>query len=207
MRRKHLLQRCRSIGYSYWQKEIFMIKKLILGILALAVIAVVGFCVVVAMQPADFKITRSATFSAPPEKVFEQVNDFHKWEAWSPWAKIDPNMKATYSGPATGTGAAYAWAGNDDVGEGKMTITESRPSDLVKIDLEFIRPFAAKNVTDFSIKANGGKSDVTWTMTGTNNFLMKAFGLIMNMDKLVGGDFEKGLAQMKPIVEAPAAAK
>ncbi|MBK7392002.1 MAG: SRPBCC family protein [Chloracidobacterium sp.] len=184
-----------------------MIKKLILGLLALIFIGVVVLCVVVAMQPADFKITRSATFNAPPEKVFEQINDFHKWEAWSPWAKIDPNMKTTYSGPATGTGAGYAWAGNDEVGEGKMTITESRPSDTVKIDLEFIRPFAAKNVTDFSIKANGEKSDVTWTMTGTNNFMMKAFGLVMNMDKLVGGDFEKGLAQMKPIVEASAATK
>ena len=184
-----------------------MIKKLILGLLALIVIGVAVFCAVVAMQPADFKITRSATFNAPPEKVFEQVNDFHKWEAWSPWAKIDPNMKATYSGAATGTGASYAWLGNDEVGEGKMTITESHPSDLVKIDLEFIRPFAAKNVTDFSIKPNGGRSDVTWTMTGTNNFMMKAFGMVMNMDKLVGGDFEKGLAQMKPIVEASAATK
>ena len=184
-----------------------MIKKLILGVLALAVLAVVVFCVVVAMQPADFKIARSATFNAPPEKVFEQVNDFHKWEAWSPWAKIDPNMKTTYSGATSGKGAGYAWIGNDEVGEGKMTITESRPTDMVKIDLEFIKPFAAKNVTEFNIKPNGDKSDVTWTMTGTNNFIMKAFGLVMNMDKLVGGDFEKGLAQLKPIVEAPAATK
>ncbi len=184
-----------------------MIKKLILGLLALIVIGVVVLCVVVAMQPADFKITRSATFNAPPEKVFEQVNDFHKWEAWSPWAKIDPNMKTTYSGATSGKGAGYAWIGNDEVGEGKMTITESRPTDMVKIDLEFIKPFAAKNVTEFNIKPNGDKSDVTWTMTGTNNFMMKAFGLVMNMDKLVGGDFEKGLTQMKPIVEAPAATK
>ena len=179
-----------------------MIKKLILGILALVVVGVVVLCVVVAMQPADFKITRSATFNAPPEKVFEQINDFHKWEAWSPWAKIDPNMKTTYSGSATGTGAGYAWVGNDEVGEGKMTINESRPSSMVKIDLEFIKPFAAKNVTEFNIKPSGDKSDVTWTMTGTNNFVMKAFCLVMDMDKLVGGDFEKGLTQLKPIVES-----
>ena len=180
-----------------------MIKKLILGILALAVIAVVGFCVVVAMQPADFKITRSATFSAPPEKVFEQVNDFHKWEAWSPWAKIDPAMKTTYVGPALGVGSSYSWTGNDDVGEGKMTITQSHPNEHVAIDLEFIKPFAAKNLTEFTLKPEGSGTNVTWTMAGKNNFIMKAFSLVMNMDKLVGGDFEKGLAQLKSISEAP----
>ena len=184
-----------------------MIKKLILGILALVVVSVVILCVVVAVQPEDLKVTRSATFNAPPERVFEQVNDFHKWEAWSPWAKIDPNMKATYSGAASGTGAGYAWVGNDEVGEGKMTITESRPSDLIKIDLDFIKPFAAKNVTEFNIKPAGDKSDVTWTMTGKKNFVMKAFCLVMDMDKMIGADFEKGLTQLKPLVEASTGTK
>lgn len=179
-----------------------MIKKLILGVLALIVVVVAVLCVVVAMQSEDLSITRSASFNAPPEKVFEQINDFHKWEAWSPWAKMDPNMKLTYSGPQSGVGAAYAWAGNDEVGEGKMTIVESKPSQSIKIDLEFIKPFASKNPTDFVIKQNGEKSDLTWTMNTKKNFVMKAMCMVVDMDKMIGADFEKGLAQMKPVVEA-----
>lgn len=180
-----------------------MIKKIILGALAGIVLAIAAFCVVVALQPEDFKITRTATINAAPDRVFEQVNDFHKWEAWSPWAKIDPAMKTTYIGPASGVGSSYSWTGNDDVGEGKMTITQSHPNEHVAIDLEFIKPFAAKNLTEFTLKPEGSGTNVTWTMAGKNNFIMKAFSLVMNMDKLVGGDFEKGLAQLKSISEAP----
>ncbi len=179
-----------------------MIKKVILGILALLILVVVVLGVVVAMQPADFTITRTAAIAAPPETVFEQVNDFHKWDAWSPWAKLDPNMKTTYAGPESGVGASYSWVGNSDVGEGKMAITESKPSQNVKIDLDFISPFAAKNVTEFAFKPDGNGTNVTWTMSGKNNFMAKAFCLVMDMDKLVGGDFEKGLAQMKKVAEA-----
>lgn len=183
-----------------------MIKKLILGGLALIVIVFVAFCVVVAMQPADLKIMRAATFSAPPAAVFEQVNDFHKWDAWSPWAKIDPTMKVTHSGSPSGTGAAYAWTGTGEAGEGKMTIKESHPTEHIGIDLEFIKPFPANNVIDFTFKPNGDKTDVTWTMTGKKDFVMKAFCLVMDMDKMIGADFEKGLAQLKPIVESAAKA-
>jgi hypothetical protein len=179
-----------------------MLKKAIMAIVAALIVVIAVFCVVVAMQPADFKITRSATMNASPDKIFEQVNDFHKWDAWSPWAKIDPAMKTTYSGPPSGTGAAYAWVGNDQVGEGNMAITASHPNEHIAIDLEFIRPFAAKNITEFTLKPEGDKTSVTWTMTGKNNFVAKAFNLVMNMDKLVGADFEKGLAQMKAITEA-----
>jgi hypothetical protein len=179
-----------------------MIKKLILGVLALIVAVVVIVSVVVAMQPEDLKITRSATFNAAPATVFEQVNDFHKWDAWSPWAKIDPTMKATHSGAPSGVGAVYSWVGTGDAGEGKMTITASHPTDHIAIDLEFIKPFPAKNVTEFTFKPSGDKTDVIWTMTGKKNFVMKAFCLVMDMDKLIGADFEKGLAQMKPIVES-----
>lgn len=178
-----------------------MIKKAILAIFVVLVLVVVVFCVVVALQPEDFKITRTATTNASPDKVFEQINDFHKWEAWSPWANLDPAMKTTYSGAASGTGSSYSWVGNDQVGEGRMTMTASHPNDNVKIDLEFIKPFAAKNLTEFTLKPEGDKTNVTWTMTGKNNFPAKAFSLIMNMDKVVGGDFEKGLAQMKTVVE------
>lgn len=177
-------------------------KKAILGILGVLVLVIVGFCIVVAMQPADFKIERSATFTTAPENVFAQINDFHKWNAWSPWAKIDPNMRSTFNGPESGVGSSYYWIGNDQVGEGKMTITASQPNERIAIDLDFIAPFAAKNLTEFTIKPSGDKTDVTWSMTGKRDFVMKAFCLFFDMDKLVGGDFEKGLAQLKTTVEA-----
>jgi Polyketide cyclase / dehydrase and lipid transport len=130
------------------------------------------------------------------------VNDFHNWEAWSPWAKLDPAAKATFEGPSTGTGAIFKWTGNKEVGEGSMTITESRPSDLIRIKLEFLRPFEATNSAEFTFKPEGNRTAVTWSMEGKNNFIAKAVCLFMNMDKMVGGQFEQGLAQMKAVVEA-----
>lgn len=177
-----------------------MLKKILL---AVAVIILL-FVIVVAMQPADFRITRSTTIAAPAETVFAHVNDFHKWDAWSPWAKLDPAMKQSYEGSAAGTGAIYTWDGNKDVGTGRMTLTESRSNELVRIKLEFLKPFAAVNDTEFTFKSEGNQTAVTWSMTGKNNFIAKAFSLIMNMDKMVGGEFEKGLASIKAIVETPA---
>jgi len=179
-----------------------MVKKVVLAVLTLILFLVVGLLVVVAMQSGDLKVTRTATINAPAYRIFPHVNDFHKWDAWSPWAKIDPNMKTTYSGPPAGVGSSYSWVGNDQVGEGKMTITKSQPSNQIEIDLEFIKPFAAKNQTSFDIEDQSGSTNVTWTMTGKKNFLMKAVCLVMDMDKEVGGDFEKGLAQMKTVVES-----
>ena len=179
-----------------------MIKKAILAVFALTVLLIAGFCIVAAMQPADFKVSRSISVTAPPEKIFEQVNDFHKWDAWSPWAKMDPTMQTTYGGPPAGVGSTYAWTGNDEVGDGKMTITASHPNEHVAIDLEFIKPFPATNLAEFTFKPEGNKTNVTWSMTGKKNFLMKAFGLFVSMDKLVGGDFEKGLADMKTVAES-----
>ena len=120
-------------------------------LISLAVIVIV-FVVIVALQPSDFRVARSTTISAPPAAVFAQVNDFHKWEAWNPWGKIDPAMKQTYEGAPAGTGAIYTWAGNKEVGEGRMTIIESRPSDLTRVKLEFMKPFRATNIALFSIK-------------------------------------------------------
>ena len=178
-----------------------MTKKILI---AIGVILIV-FLVVVALQPAEYRVVRSASMSAPPSAVFEQVNDFHKWEAWSPWEKRDPALKRTYEGPSEGTGAIYRWAGNNQVGEGNMTITESRPSDLIRIKLEFLKPFASTADTEFTFKPEGNQTGVTWSMAGKNNFMAKAMCLFMNMDKMVGGDFEKGLAQMKSLVETAAA--
>src|SRR3984893_5888752 len=160
-----------------------MIKKILLGL----VIIVVVLLVVIALQSSTYHVERTATINAPAPVVFAQVNDFHKWNAWSPWAKIDPAMKQTFEGAPAGTGSVYAWTGNKDVGEGRMTITDSHPSDLIKIKLEFIKPFAATNATDFTFKPQGNQTAVTWTMSGDNNFIGKAFGLFMNMDKMIGG--------------------
>jgi hypothetical protein len=175
-----------------------MIKKILIG---LAVVIIV-FVVVVALQSSHYRVERSATMNAPASVVFAQVNDFHKWNAWSPWAKIDPAMKQTFDGAPAGTGAGYAWVGNSEVGEGRMTITESHPSDLIKIKLEFLKPFAATSDTVFTFKPEGNQTKVTWTMDGDKNFMAKAIHMFMNIDKMVGGDFEKGLAQMKTVAES-----
>ena len=173
--------------------------RIILIALGLVVVVLV---VVVALQPADFRVARSATMSAPATVVFSQVNVLHKWEAWNPWQKKDPAMKLTFAGAPAGPGASYSWAGNNEVGEGRLTITESRQSDMVRIKLEFMKPFAATNTAEFTFKPEGDRTAVTWSMEGRNNFFAKALHLVMNMDRMVGGEFEKGLADMKKVVEA-----
>jgi hypothetical protein len=170
-------------------------------LIALAVIIIV-LAVVVTLQPAEFRVARSATMSAPAQVIFAQVDDLRKWEAWNPWQKIDPAMKLTFAGPPAGPGASYSWMGNNQVGEGRLTITESRPNDLVRINLEFMKPFAATNTATFTFKPEGNQTAVTWSMEGRNNFFAKAIHLCMNMDKMVGGQFEKGLADMKSVAEA-----
>lgn len=170
-------------------------------LIALPIIVVV-LGIVVSIQSPDFRVVRTATISAPPPALFGQVNDLHKWKAWSPWEKIDPTLKRTYEGAPAGTGAIYSWAGNNQIGEGRMTITESRPSDLIRIKLEFFKPFAATHTAEFTFKPEGDQTLVTWRMFGERNFLSKAIGLFMNMDKMIGGQFEQGLAQMKSVVEA-----
>jgi len=175
-----------------------MIKKLLIAFVLILVV----LSVVIAIRPADFRITRTATIAAPPAAVFAQVNDFHKWEAWSPWAKLDPAMKVTYDGPAEGPGTIYTWTGNSEVGQGRMTIIDSHPSDLIRIQLEFLKPIAATNTAEFTFKPEGSQTLVNWTMTGAHNFMGKAFSLFVDMDKMVGGDFEKGLAQLKAVAEA-----
>jgi hypothetical protein len=169
-------------------------------LIGLAVVIVV-FLIIVAMQPDDFRITRSATLAAPAAVVFDHVNDLHKWNEWSPWAKLDPNAKQTYEGPPAGIGAAFGWAGNKEVGEGRMTITESRPSELILMKLQFIKPFAATHTTEFTFKPEGDRTAVSWSMSGRNTFVSKAMVLVMNCDKMIGGQFESGFANLKSIVE------
>jgi uncharacterized protein YndB with AHSA1/START domain len=177
-----------------------MLIKILIGLAVLVGLLVI----VITVQPSEFRITRTTTVAAPPSAVFAQVNDFHRWEAWSPWAKLDPAVRNTFEGAPAGTGAVFAWAGNSKVGEGRMTITESRPSELVRIKLEFLKPFAAINTAEFTFKPQGDRTAVTWSMFGRNNFIGKAVCLVMNMDKTLGGEFDKGLAAMKSVAEAAA---
>lgn len=184
-----------------------MLKKIVIGVPVVLLLIVAVFALIVSMQPNEFIITRSATMDAPPEKVFAQVNDFHNWNGWSPWMKLDPDAKSTFDGPSEGKGAKFGWSGNDEIGEGHMTILESRPDELVSIDLVFVRPMEDRALTEFNFQPAGEQTNVTWTMSGKHTFMSKAVCMFMNMDKMVGGDFEKGLASMKAIVEtAPAEA-
>ena len=139
--------------------------------------------------------------AAAPEALFPLVNDFHQWEGWSPWAKLDPAMKVVYDGPASGVGAVYKWTGDSKVGEGRMTLIESQPVSVIRINLEFLKPMESTSITQFAFKPEGKGTSVTWTMSGKNNFVGKAFCLFASMDKMVGPDFEKGLAQMKSLAE------
>ena len=177
-----------------------MITPILVG---LAVIIVL-FVIIVVMRSSDFCVTRSTAITAPPEQVFPRVNELRNWEAWNPWGKLDPNCKMTYDGPPAGVGASYAWAGNNKVGEGRNTIIESEPNELVRFRLEFLKPMKATNIAEFTFRPKGGQTLVMWVMSGKNNFAGKAFMLFVNFDKMCGGQFEKGLADMKSLVEAAA---
>lgn len=164
------------------------------------------FAIIVALQPDDFKITRTQTISAPAFIVFAKVNVLQNWQEWSPWAKLDPNVKNTYEGPEFGVGSVFHWAGNSDVGEGRMTITESKTNELIKIKLEFIKPMETTNETEFIFNSDGVATSVTWSMSGKRSFIEKAFNLVFNMESIVGADFEKGLKAMKASAEAESVA-
>jgi len=179
------------------------VKRIVIRVLAVLAVVLGGFLVVAAMQPTDFLVTRSATIAAPPAKVFPEVNSFHAWETWSPWAKLDPNANSVFEGPEAGEGAKFTWSGNDKVGEGTQTIVESKPDERIRIRLDFERPMKATNDVEFTFKPQDDKTLVTWNMSGKKDFVSKAFCMFFNMDKMVGGDFEKGLASLKAVVEKP----
>lgn len=164
-----------------------------------AVVAgVLGFA---ATRPGQFRYQRSTRIDAPPERVFEKINDFHHWPSWSPWEELDPAMARTYSGPASGKGAVYDWNGNKKVGQGRMEITESVPPRKVAIKLDFLRPFEAHNQVELDVAPSGGGSEVTWAMTGEYPFMMKVMCLFMNMEKMIAKDFDKGLSRLKALAE------
>ena len=166
-------------------------------------VLIVGFVVAVSLQPNEFRVARSTTVAAPPAVLFAQVNDLHAFQTWSPFAKRDPAARTTFEGPPAGTGSAMSWA-SDEIGAGRMTITESRPNEHIRFRLDFKEPFEATNTADFTFTPQPGSTTVTWSMVGQNNFVGKALQLFMDMDEMIGGDFEKGLADLKAIAESAA---
>ena len=176
-----------------------MVKKVLAGVAVL----ILGFVAFVATRPGEFVISRKATIAAPPAVIFPIVNDLHNFAKWSPWNELDPKMATTFEGAPAGVGQIYSWKGNDQVGEGRMTITESKPNDLLVMKLEFLKPFEATNTTSIGLAA-GPSTEVIWKMEGKNNFMSKAAGVFMNMDELIGKDFEKGLAKLKAVAEEEA---
>ncbi|MDP3072979.1 MAG: SRPBCC family protein [Opitutaceae bacterium] len=177
-----------------------MIKKILLGLVA--VIALI--LIVAAFQPSQFSVQRSLAIAAPPAVLFEQVNDHRKFAVWNPWAKLDPNVKNTYSGPATGVGSVASWQGNREVGAGSATIIESKPGERVRQRMDWKEPMEGTSTVDFTFKPEGNQTLMTWHMYGPQNYVGKVMCLFMNMDKMVGGQFEKGLADLKTIAEGGA---
>ncbi len=173
-----------------------------MSFLGLLIVAALGGVVVLAsLKPNTFSVSRSAVIDAPAETVFAKVVDFHAWRDWSPWARLDPNATESFEGPQNGVGSSFAWSGNRKVGAGKMTILECVKDELLRMRLEFLRPMRATNATSFELKPEGGATRLTWTMSGKNDFQAKLFSLFVNCEKLVGGDFERGLANLKALVE------
>lgn len=177
-----------------------MIKKILLAIVAIVAV----FSVYVAVQPSAFRVERSTIIVAPTAQAFAEVNDFHKWDAWSPWAKLDPAAKATFEGPESGEGAVLRWAGNEKVGEGSMTLLESRPDERIRIRTDFVKPWTGSNASEFTFKPDGPRTIVTWSMSGERGFLEKAICVVMNGEKMIGDQFEKGLSNLKTLVEGKA---
>jgi hypothetical protein len=175
-----------------------IIKKLALAL----VVLIVAVLIYAATRPDTLHVERSATVNASPEKIFPLINDFHSWTSWSPYEKRDPAMKRTYSGAPAGKGAIYEWEGNNDVGSGRMEITEAPAPSKVVIKLDFIKPFEGHNIAQFTMQPNGGATNVVWTMDGPSPYLGKVIGVFMNMDRMIGTDFETGLANLKTLAEA-----
>lgn len=170
----------------------------VLLLLAAPIVLVVAIAF---LRPATFRVERRVRIGAAPERVFSFLNDFHQWPAWSPWERLDPAMTRTHSGAERGTGAVYAWEGNKKVGKGRMEILEAVPPVRLVIKLDFFVPWEAHNTTEFTLTSSGDSTDVVWAMTGASPFMMRVMGVVMSMDKMVGRDFDAGLANLKRAAE------
>jgi uncharacterized protein YndB with AHSA1/START domain len=172
-----------------------------LKILALVVVLIAGVFGYAATKPDTFRVERSASIKASPEKIYPLINDFKAWTSWSPWEKKDPAMKRTFSAVSSGKGAKYAWQGNSEVGQGSMEIAESVPASKIALKLDFLKPFEAHNTVDFTLQAKGDMTTVTWAMQGPAPFLSKLIHVFVSMDSMVGKDFEDGLANLRAVAE------
>lgn len=170
-------------------------------LLAVIVVAIIALLLYAATRPNSFRIQRSLCINAAPDRLFALLNDFRQWSGWSPWEKMDPNMQRTFSGPDVGVGAVYEWQGNKKVGRGRMEILESSPGTRLRIKLDFFSPFEAHNMTEFTLQPQSNGTDIIWAMHGPSPFMSKLMGVVCNMDKLVGRDFERGLANLKALAE------
>ncbi|MBZ9851400.1 SRPBCC family protein [Mesorhizobium sp. CA14] len=170
-------------------------------ILIILVVIIAAVLIYAATRPNDFVVTRSASIKAPAEMIFPLINDFRRWPEWSPFEKLDPQMQRKLSGADSGNGAVYAWEGNSKAGKGRMEITNSVPSSLVSLKLDFERPFRANNTVDFSLSPSGDGTTITWAMRGARPFIAKLMGVFMNFDALIGKDFEAGLDKLRRLTE------
>jgi len=181
-----------------------MLKALKITIIIVAA-AVAALLALAAARPDSFRVERSVVIKAPPERIYGHIADFRGWSAWSPWEKRDPALKRQFDGPASGRGAAYVWEGNQDAGSGRMEITEAVPPSKIVIDLRFLKPMAARNTAEFTLQGEGKNENtatrVTWAMHGPSPFLTKLMDMVFGIDKLVGPDFEAGLANLKTLAE------
>lgn len=175
------------------------------AILIIVVVLIAGVLIFAATKPDTFRVQRSASIKAPPDRIFPLINDYRNWTAWSPYEKKDPAMKRTFGAITAGKGATYAWDGNKDIGQGGMEILESVPPSRVTMKLDFVKPFEAHNMVDFTLQPEGDTTRVTWDMHGPAPYFSKVMQVFINMDRMVGTDFEAGLASMKAIAEKPAA--
>ena len=173
-----------------------------LKILIAVVVLIALLVVIIAMRPSTFRVERVATIAAPAEVVFDKVNNLRGWGAWSPWERKDPDMRRTFGGPPEGVGSTYAWAGDKNVGEGRMTIERSDRPSLIRIKLEFFKPFAGTNTATFTFTPDAQGTKVNWVMDGRYNFISKGVSMVMDMDRMIGNDFEAGLAALKAQAEA-----
>ncbi len=178
-----------------------MAKKILLSLGIILVVAIAGLLIMSASKPDTFAYQRSLVMNAPREKIYDQIIDFHKWTNWSPYEHKDPSLKRTFSGAESGVGAKYAWEGNDDVGQGTMDITQAKKPISINIDLHFDKPFKGDNQVVFSMVPQGEQTEVTWSMTGPNPFMCKLMGSFMDIEKMCCDDFDKGLANLKNVVE------
>jgi uncharacterized protein YndB with AHSA1/START domain len=174
-----------------------MLRKILWVLVALVVV----FLVVVALQPSEFKMERSTTIKAEPATVFALVNDFHKFDAWSPWKDLDPNAKIAFEGPPEGEGTIMTWSGNSQVGEGRMILTESKPNELIKTKVEIIEPMEGSSTGTFTFKPEGDQTAVSWSVEAHHNFVQKALCLVMNGKKMMSEMMDKGLVQLKTVAE------